>query len=444
MYADYNSGLTETFPCILDIKGAVYIHMERSRYVAAEADVVNIMTIADANKSLILQHSTVIHDLVSGLLLEESNPRRGQEQSDKLQEACAATLQTLALSDVGKRTLCSRHDVLQALHRLLDGGLTESCQRYASGALFELDEKFRQSTKATVEVARRWLCTSKISRDIGAGRHVMLSYNWDHQDVIKRINTALQARGYGVWIDIEKMKGSTVEAMAAAVEGAAVFCYGISQAYKESSNCRLEAQYAHQQKKDLVPLMVEEGYSPHGWLGLLLGLRQCYEFYGAALSSESAFEDEMEELCRELGGRAKLTTTAQIDDKILASGARRGHVALSCATEHIAVVRRLSVALKSQGYFTSLALAEARSDIDEATMASEIEGAAVFVYGVSQADKDSVNCQKNGTVLPTTRHTHGAPHVAARVSRGRLAGTFAWYHVVAWVFWSDVGGRSEV
>eukprot|EP01048_Picozoa_sp_COSAG05_P027902 COSAG05_NODE_8372_length_709_cov_1.291803_2_plen_108_part_00 len=89
----------------------------------------------------------------------------------------------------------------------------------------------------------------------------MLSYNWSHQEIIKRINLALKSRGYCVWIDIEKMQGSTVEAMSAAVEKAAVICYGISQAYKESANCRLEAQYAYQQKKDMIPLMMEDGSS---------------------------------------------------------------------------------------------------------------------------------------------------------------------------------------
>ena len=39
-----------------------------------------------------------------------------------------------------------------------------------------------------------------------------------------RVNTALKARGYGIWIDIEKMQGNTVEAMSEAVEGAAVVC----------------------------------------------------------------------------------------------------------------------------------------------------------------------------------------------------------------------------
>ena len=69
----------------------------------------------------------------------------------------------------------------------------------------------------------------------------MLSYNWGHQDVIKRINASLKARQYNVWIDIEMMQGSTVEAMSEAVEECAVMCYGISQAYEESTNCRMEA-----------------------------------------------------------------------------------------------------------------------------------------------------------------------------------------------------------
>ena len=31
-------------------------------------------------------------------------------------------------------------------------------------------------------------------------------------------------------------------------------CYGISEAYKESTSCRMEAQYAHQQEKDMVKI----------------------------------------------------------------------------------------------------------------------------------------------------------------------------------------------
>ena len=79
--------------------------------------------------------------------------------------------------------------------------------------------------------------------------------------------------------------------------------YGVSLAYKESSNCRLEANYAHQQELDMIPLQMTQGtilschlpsfqsfvlhfwcdrfplhvvvtgYSAKGWLGLILGTR---------------------------------------------------------------------------------------------------------------------------------------------------------------------------
>ena len=126
----------------------------------------------------------------------------------------------------------------------------------------------------------------------------MMSYNWDHQEVILRVVGSLQSRGYLVWIDTEQMKGSTVDTMALAVEGSAVVLIGVSRAYKESSNCRMEAQYAFQKKKAIVPLKLTDGYEADGWLGLLLGTSMWYAFYGTTLSSESAFEVRMDALSR--------------------------------------------------------------------------------------------------------------------------------------------------
>ena len=183
--------------------------------------------------------------------------------------------------------------------------MTEKARQYASGALFELDEVARQKAKDAAVAAKAAAAAASTGANGEAAEHVMLSYNWGHQDTIKRINTALKARGYSVWIDIEKMQGSTVEAMADAVEDAAVMCYGISEAYKESTNCRMEAQYAFQQQKDMVPLMLEEDYRAKGWLGMILGVRLYYKFCGLVLASESAFQAKADELCRELGERGK-------------------------------------------------------------------------------------------------------------------------------------------
>ena len=70
---------------------------------------------------------------------------------------------------------------------------------------------------------------------------MVLADQWSHQPVIKRLNTSLLARGYVTWFDLTNMKGSTMDAMSEAIEGADVMLYGVSLAYKESANCRLEA-----------------------------------------------------------------------------------------------------------------------------------------------------------------------------------------------------------
>ena len=48
----------------------------------------------------------------------------------------------------------------------------------------------------------------------------------------------IQADGHRVWIDTEHMGGSTLEAMARAVENALVVIVCASEKYKMSPNCR--------------------------------------------------------------------------------------------------------------------------------------------------------------------------------------------------------------
>ena len=49
---------------------------------------------------------------------------------------------------------------------------------------------------------------------------------WDGQPIIKRVNESLIARGYLTWFDLTNMKGSVMDAMSEAVEGAEVMLYG--------------------------------------------------------------------------------------------------------------------------------------------------------------------------------------------------------------------------
>ena len=59
---------------------------------------------------------------------------------------------------------------------------------------------------------------------------LLCALQWDSQAMILRIHGSLLRRGYLVWIDTEMMKGSTMDAMSEAIEGAEVVCYGVSLA----------------------------------------------------------------------------------------------------------------------------------------------------------------------------------------------------------------------
>ena len=54
-----------------------------------------------------------------------------------------------------------------------------------------------------------------------------------------------------------------------------------------------ESEYAYKLAKPIVPLLMERGYKPDGWLGALLGM-QLY----ADLSSEDAFETKINHVLR--------------------------------------------------------------------------------------------------------------------------------------------------
>ena len=100
--------------------------------------------------------------------------------------------------------------------------------------------------------------------------HIMISYCWAQQTVALRIRRGLAQRGYTrVWIDVEQMQGSTVDAMANAIDQSSGMLFCISSDYKKSPNCRMEAMYAHAAGVRLIPIMAQQNYAPRGWLGML-------------------------------------------------------------------------------------------------------------------------------------------------------------------------------
>ena len=121
----------------------------------------------------------------------------------------------------------------------------------------------------------------------GGGKHLMVSYSWADKEKVIKICEQLQEVGIVVWRDevgspyAGQMQGSTIEAMATAIEKASLVVCFVSKAYTESANCRLECEYAfrrHQRKKvKLEYVMMDENYTTvsedavEGWLGMMIG-----------------------------------------------------------------------------------------------------------------------------------------------------------------------------
>ena len=59
--------------------------------------------------------------------------------------------------------------------------------------------------------------------------------------------------------------------MAIAIEESFCVLMCMTTKYKQSANCRLEAEYSVNINKPIVPLILEKAYKPDGWLGLILG-----------------------------------------------------------------------------------------------------------------------------------------------------------------------------
>ena len=56
--------------------------------------------------------------------------------------------------------------------------------------------------------------------------------------MIHKVCVCIQKSGYNIWIDYKDMKGSLMDSMAEAVEGAAVVLLCMSAKYKDSANCK--------------------------------------------------------------------------------------------------------------------------------------------------------------------------------------------------------------
>lgn len=129
------------------------------------------------------------------------------------------------------------------------------------------DENVQKSAKTI-----KWKLTDSEQKNIHNNTtqyDIMISYNHKHKNIAMQLFEQLRKDGFSVWIDVEMMTGSVLEALAGAVENSKNILVCMSTEYSKSIQCRLELEYAFELHRRIIPIKVEK-FRPDGWLRLIL------------------------------------------------------------------------------------------------------------------------------------------------------------------------------
>ncbi|XP_053405484.1 uncharacterized protein LOC128558966 isoform X2 [Mercenaria mercenaria] len=153
-------------------------------------------------------------------------------------------------------------------------------------------------------------------------QHTMLSYNKSDQKVVLQVYHALRSAGLPVWIDVAEVNKYTnsLEGVLRAIEQANIVVVCFSESYACDQSCRMEAEYAFALKKRIIPLKLQSGYEPRGWLTSVIGSR----FY-QTLTRDRSFEKQMSNLRDYIQGvGATMTSDAPVSRAVSRGYMSRG------------------------------------------------------------------------------------------------------------------------
>uniref|UniRef100_A0A2C9JLY3 TIR domain-containing protein n=1 Tax=Biomphalaria glabrata TaxID=6526 RepID=A0A2C9JLY3_BIOGL len=236
------------------------------------------LAVNDSNKAKIIEEGA-LSDFTQ--MLRHTDPRE--------QSSAAECLWTLAFDKTVRQTIVESPDLVPALEELKNSE-NSLVKNNVQGALWMI--KGENDPAASV---------SRPNSGNAIKNHIFISYSWAEKEMVKKIHNSLLSEGYKIWVDYEQMGGSTLQAMADAVENAAVVLICMSEKYKQSPNCRTENS-----KFVFKPIQKngKKKYRPDGWLGAILGAKLFFDFTG-----KYPYEKPLQGLLKELRGRGK---TAQI------------------------------------------------------------------------------------------------------------------------------------
>ncbi|CAF3481014.1 unnamed protein product [Rotaria socialis] len=129
---------------------------------------------------------------------------------------------------------------------------------------------------------------------------IMISYSHQDKELVYQIGKRLEEDNFRIWLDRDNMYGSPTRAMAHAIENTDFVFICMSDSYKKSGYCEMEAHYAYQQQRRVIPLIVKGPYHADGWLGLLTTNKMYIDFHKVS-NFDEAYSKIIQEISRHRG-----------------------------------------------------------------------------------------------------------------------------------------------
>jgi phosphopantothenate-cysteine ligase len=206
----------------------------------------------------------------------------------KVQRPVLEILLALSFNNNASFYLKENQNVMNYIRNLSRSNIYDksTLQRAAAGLLWKLEKETEAVSKAITLNSYKY--------------DVMLSYSHGDKRLCHQIHEQLVKDGFRVWIDREYMHGSTMIAMADAIENSNAILICMSDNYKQSVYCQSEAHYAFERRRRIIPLIVKSHYKPDGWLGIIVSGKLYVDF--TKLEFNSACEklnNEIRQCCRQ-------------------------------------------------------------------------------------------------------------------------------------------------
>ncbi|KAL8591059.1 hypothetical protein ACOMHN_037292 [Nucella lapillus] len=276
-------------------EGAITFGEINIRYLSVLSTALKNLARSDANKRLLVQEGA-LPVMFDGLKEKFQKSHNWAER-----KCCMEALWFLSFEPKNREEIAKNEALLDMVVEIYKEGTTKDAKIFAAaeGFLFQMSDHIKSKAKYA-DIALNLLGdktkkknASDTEKSVDAG-HIMMSYQTQYRPIVKSICDFLGEKGFTMWMDIHNMADgdeSTLQTMAEAVEGSAVVLMCVSESYKNSPYCRAEAEYAFMKKKHIIPLKLQVGYAPDGWLGIVQGSKFFYDF-----TKETAVKQKKQQL----------------------------------------------------------------------------------------------------------------------------------------------------